>query len=90
MSDGTVNAALRRLGIPKEDLTGHGFRHMASTILNEQQKWSSDAIERQLSHKGKDVIRATYNRAQYLGERRLMVQWWADYLDELRTRAETA
>lgn len=83
MSDGTVNAAIRRLGFGKEQITGHGFRHMASTLLNEQ-GWSPDAIERQLCHKDKDAIRGTYNRAEYLPERKRMMQAWGDYLDGLR------
>jgi integrase len=83
MSENTVNAALRRLGYDKEQITGHGFRHMASTLLNEQ-GWTPDAIEKQLSHKGKDKIRATYNHAEYVPERRRMMQAWADYLDSLR------
>jgi len=61
----------------------HGFRHMASTLLNESAKWRADAIERQLAHMPRDEMRATYNAAQYLPERRKMMQWWADYLDGL-------
>ena len=83
ISDNTVNAALRRLGYSKEEMTGHGFRHMASTRLNEM-GWNPDAIERQLSHKDTNDIRATYNQAQYLPERREMMQAWADYLDGLK------
>lgn len=83
MSENTVNAALRRLGYSKEEMTGHGFRHMASTRLNEL-GWNPDAIERQLSHKDPNEIRGTYNLAKYLDERRRMMQAWADYLDELR------
>lgn len=82
MSDGTVNAALRRMGYSKDQIVGHGFRHMASTLLNEQ-GWSSDAIERQLSHGDGDPIRGIYNQAKYLPERRRMMQAWADYLDVL-------
>lgn len=89
MSDGTVNGALRRMGIKKEQLTGHGFRHMASTRLNEQQIFSAEAIEVQLSHKGKDVIRGTYNKAKYMEERKTMMQWWADYLDQLHQEAKS-
>jgi integrase len=87
MSDGTVNAALRRLGFSKEQITGHGFRHMASTLLNEQ-GWSADAIECQLSHNDGDLIRGTYNRAKYLPERQKMMQAWADYLDLLKARIQ--
>lgn len=82
MSENTVNAALRRLGFEKTEIVGHGFRHMASTLLNEA-GWSADAIERQLAHKAQGV-RAVYNRAEYLPERRRMMQAWADYLDRLR------
>ena len=64
-------------------MTGHGFRSMASTLLNEQ-GWSRDAIERQLAHGERDEVRAAYNYAEYLPERRKMMQAWADYLDGLR------
>ncbi len=74
--------ALRRLGYAKDEMTGHGFRSMASTLLNEQ-GWNRDAIERQLSHAERDSIRAAYNYAEYLPERRKMMQHWADYLDSL-------
>ena len=83
MSDNTVNAALRRLGYSTEDMTGHGFRTMASTLLHEL-GWNTDAIERQLAHAERDPIKAAYNRAQHLPERRRMMQAWADYLDALR------
>jgi integrase len=63
-------------------MTAHGFRHMASTLLNER-GWNRDAIERQLAHSDRDSIRAAYNAAEYLPERRKMMQSWADYLDEL-------
>lgn len=86
MSENTVNAALRRLGYSTEQMTGHGFRHMASTRLNEL-GWNPDAIERQLAHRDRNAIRGTYNLAQYLDERRRMMQSWADYLDGLRTGA---
>lgn len=87
MSENTVNAALRRLGYTKNEMTGHGFRSMASTILNEQ-GWHMDAIERQLAHTERDLVRASYNYAQHLPERVKMMQAWADYLDGLRTGAE--
>lgn len=87
MSDNTVNAALRRLGYSKEDMTGHGFRHMASTLLNEQ-GWNRDAIERQMAHAERNSIRATYNYAEYLPERTRMMQSWADYLDGLKAGAK--
>jgi len=83
MSENTLNAALRRLGYGKETMTAHGFRSLASSILNEQH-WHKDAIERQLAHGERDKIRAAYNHADYLPERRKMMQAWADYCDELR------
>lgn len=83
MSNNTVNAALRRLGYPKDEITGHGFRSMASTLLNEQ-GWNRDAIERQLAHAERDEVRAAYNYAEHLPERRKMMQKWADYLDALK------
>lgn len=83
MSENTVLAALRRLGYPTGHMTGHGFRAMASTLLNEQ-GWGRDAIERQLAHGERDEVRAAYNYAEYLPERRQMMQSWADHLDSLR------
>lgn len=87
MSENTINAALRRLGYSGDEMTGHGFRSMASTLLNEQ-GWNRDAIERQLAHSERDGVRAAYNYAEYLPERREMMQAWADYLDELATGAQ--
>ena len=87
MSNNTVNAALRRLGYSNKEMTGHGFRSMASTLLNEQ-GWHPDAIERQLAHSERKEIRAAYNYAKHLPERRKMMQAWADYLAGLRA-AET-
>ena len=86
MSENTVNAALRRLGYSNDDMTGHGFRSMASTLLNEQ-GWNRDAIERQLAHAERDSVRAAYNYAEHLPERRNMMQAWANYLDGLKTGA---
>ena len=86
MSENTVNAALRSLGYATDELTGHGFRSMASTLLNEQ-GWTPDAIERQLAHSERNGVRAAYNRAEHLPERRKMMQAWADYLDSLRSAA---
>lgn len=82
MSDNTVNAALRGLGYSSDQMTGHGFRHMASTLLHER-GYRSEWIERQLAHGDRDTIRARYNYADYLSERRAMMQEWADYLDKL-------
>ncbi|MBI5018051.1 MAG: integrase arm-type DNA-binding domain-containing protein [Deltaproteobacteria bacterium] len=87
MSENTVNAALRRMGYTGDEMTGHGFRSTASTLLNEQ-AWHRDAIERQLAHAERDNDRAAYNYAEHLPERRKMMQAWADYLDRLRDGAE--
>lgn len=83
ISDGTLNAALRRLGYTKDEVTAHGFRASASSLLNESGKWHPDAIERQLSHVEGDDVRRAYLRAEHWKERVEMMQWWADYLDEL-------
>ena len=83
MSDNTILLALRRLDYAKEEMSGHGFRSMASTLLHEL-GWRSDLIERQLAHTEKDTVKVAYNHAQYLPERRKMMQAWADYLDKLR------
>lgn len=83
ISDVTLLAALRRMGYDKESMTVHGFRSMASTLLNEQ-GYNRDWIERQLAHGERNTVRAAYNYAEYLPERRRMMQEWADYLDELR------
>ena len=87
MSENTVLAALRRLGYSKNEMTGHGFRSMASTLLNEQ-GWHRDAIERQLAHAERDSVRAAYNYAEHLPERRKMMQHWADYLEALAKGAK--
>ena len=84
MSNNTVNAALRRLGYGSDEQTGHGFRSMASTLLNEQ-GFPPDVIELQLAHSERNKVRAAYNRAQRLAERKKMMQAWADYLDGLKT-----
>ena len=87
ISDGTINRALRKLGYSGEVMTAHGFRGTASTMLHEQ-GWNSDAIERQLAHMPGDDVKAAYNRAEHLDERRKMMQSWADYLDGLKRGAE--
>jgi integrase len=87
MSENTVNAALRRLGYAKGEVTGHGFRATASTLLHEQ-GWAPDVIERQLAHAERSKVRAAYNRAEHLPERRRMMQAWADYLYALRDGAQ--
>lgn len=86
MSENTINSALRRLGFGKDEMTAHGFRAMASTLLNESGRWSPDAIERALAHKDKDPVRAAYHRGTHWNERVAMAQWWADHLDELRDK----
>lgn len=86
MSENTMNAALRRLGYTSNEMTTHGFRSMASTLLNEL-GWNRDAIERQLAHAERDRIRAAYNYADHLALRQEMMQAWADYLDGLRKGA---
>jgi integrase len=83
MSENTVTAALRRLGYTGDEMTAHGFRSMASTTLNEQ-GWHPDVIERQLAHVEGNSVRAAYNYAEYLPERRKMMQEWADWLDSLK------
>ena len=80
MSENTINKALHDMGY-KGQLVGHGFRSMASTILNEN-GFRADVIERQLAHMPRDKVRAAYNRAQYLPERQDMMQWWGDYLEK--------
>ena len=87
MSENTLNAGLRRLGYSSDQMTAHGFRSIASTLLNEQ-GWNRDAIERQLAHADSDSVRAAYNYAEHLGERRKMMQAWADYLDGLKRGAD--
>lgn len=83
MSDGAVNRALRSMGFDGDTHTGHGFRAMASTRLNEM-GWAPDVIERQLAHAERNKVRAAYNRASYMEERHQMMQQWADYLDMLK------
>jgi integrase len=87
MSENTVNAALRRLGYTTDEMTGHGFRSLASTNLNEK-GYHPDLIELQLAHAERNKVRAAYNKAQRLPERRKMMQSWADYLDGLRAGAK--
>ena len=87
MSENTINAALRRLGYAKEEMTGHGFRSMASTLLHEL-GLPHAVIERQLAHGERNKVSAAYNFAEYLPERRKMMQQWADYLDKLKVGAE--
>ena len=88
MSENTINAALRRLGYASDEMTAHGFRAMASTLLNESGKWHPDAIERALAHGDKDKVRAAYHRGAHWQERVEMALWWSDYLDQLRKGAD--
>ncbi len=87
ISNNSMNAALRALGYKKGEMTGHGFRTTASTLLHEQ-GFESDVIERQLAHTEGNKTKAAYNRAAHLPERRKMMQVWADYLDKLRKAAK--
>ena len=87
MCENTLNSALRRLGYGKDEMTSHGFRATASSLLNESGKWSSDAIERALAHGDANGVRAVYHRGAHWKERVEMAQWWSDYLDELRAGA---
>jgi integrase len=80
-----MNAALRRLGYDKTEMTSHGFRAMASTLLNETRKWHPDAIERQLAHVENNDVRRAYLRGEHWNERVRMMQFWSDYLDRLKT-----
>ena len=88
MSDNTINAALRRLGYDKSEMTGHGFRAMASTLLNESRKWHPDAIERQLAHVENNDVRRAYLRGEHWNERVRMMQYWSDYLDNRKAGAK--
>ncbi len=89
ISDNTLNAALRRLGYAKEEVTAHGFRATASSLLNECGRWHPDAIERQLAHVEGSDVRAAYARGEHWDERVAMMQWWADNLDRLKRDSVT-
>jgi integrase len=88
MSENALTAALHQLGY-KGKHSAHGFRSTFCSLANESGKFSADAIERQLSHGERNSVRAAYLHTEYLPERRRMMQWWADYLDELRTGKPT-
>jgi len=88
MSENTINAALRRLGYSQEEMTAHGFRAMAATLLNEMGIWNPDAIEKQLAHLDTSMVRRAYTRGEYWDERVRMMQHWSDYLDQLRVGAK--
>lgn len=90
MSGNTMNAGLRRLGYTSDEMTAHGFRAMASTLLNESGKWHPDAIERALAHADSDKVRAAYHRGAHWQERVEMARWWSDFLDRLRQENDIA
>jgi integrase len=85
MSENTLNAALRRLGFKHDEMTSHGFRAAAASIMNESGLWNADAIEAQLAHVDGNAVRRAYARADYWNERVKMMAWWADKCDELRS-----
>lgn len=84
ISENTLNAAMRRLGFRKDEVTAHGFRATASTLLNESGLWHPDAIERALAHVDQSSVRRAYARGEHWDERVRMMQWWADQLDAMR------
>ena len=84
MSENTLNSAFRRMGFSNDEITAHGLRSTASTMLNESGKWHPDAIERALAHGDSNAVRGAYNRGNYWDERVRMAQWWSNYLDQLR------
>jgi integrase len=88
ISENTMNSALRRMGYSTDEMTPHGFRAAASTLLNESGKFSADAIERALGHQDADAVRRAYARGEHWQERVTMAQWWADHLDTLRDGAK--
>ncbi|WP_324377597.1 tyrosine-type recombinase/integrase [Sphingomonas sp.] len=83
MSENTINAALRALGYAQDEMTAHGFRSMADSLLNETGLFNPDAIERQLAHQDKNSVRRIYMRAEFWAERVRMMQFWSDYLEQL-------
>ncbi len=88
ISENTLNQAFRRMGWGADEVTAHGLRATASTLLNESGKWHIDAIERALAHGHSDAVRGAYARGQHWAERVEMAQWWGDYLDQLRNGAD--
>jgi integrase len=88
MCENAINGALRRMGYGPADMTAHGFRSTASSLLNESGKWSADAIERALSHADGNQVRAAYHRGAHWPERVEMAQWWSDHLDTLKKGAD--
>jgi integrase len=88
LSENTLNAALRRLGYAQDEMSAHGFRAAASSMLNESGKWNADAIEAQLAHVDGNLVRRAYARAEFWEERVKMMQWWADRLDAFKSNVE--
>jgi integrase len=89
MSDNTLNAALRRMGFTKDEMTAHGFRALARTLLDEELGERVDLVEHQLAHLVKDPLGRAYNRTKFIKQRTAMMQRWADYLDRLRTKSDS-
>ena len=87
MSENTLLYFSNRLGYAGRN-TIHGFRSVASTVLNESRKWHPDVIERQLAHQESNKVRSAYNRAEHLDERRKMMEWWSDYLESLMVSSD--
>jgi integrase len=85
ISENTLNGAFRRMGFAKDEVTAHGLRATASTLLNESGNFNPDAIERALAHGDSNAIRGIYHRSPYWSDRVAMAQWWSDYLDDLRS-----
>ena len=88
MSENTLNAAFRRMGFSKDEVTAHGLRATASTMLNECGLWSADAIERGLAHGDSNAIRGIYHRGKHWDERVRMAQWWSDHLADLKANKQ--
>ncbi len=86
ISENTLNAALRRMGYAKEEVSAHGFRATARTLIDEAGAFRPEVIEAALAHVKKDAVQKAYDRATYFPERKLMAQWWADYLDSLKAQ----
>jgi integrase len=84
MSENTLNASFRRMGFDKDEVTAHGLRATASTLLNQSGLWNPDAIERALAHGESNATRGAYHRGLYWEERVRMAQWWSDYLEKCR------
>jgi integrase len=84
MSENTLNASFRRMGFSKDEVTAHGLRATASTMLNESGLWNPDAIERALAHGESNATRGAYHRGVHWEERVRMAQWWSDHLGTMR------